>query len=355
MVGQGIVVPMKKKEKHKIKLPLNIPERYINLFRQKNSYSIREEAIKNYNNVFVTYDGMCLKNFKLLSNSSFNIKTKYDISFKWKYWKLVIEQFFVSKYGKSLASLHLNDENTYYVIHTKWFNYSFWISSSVFRLLKANSYDKEMILLYPEFWDNINYIQETLAFFPDLKKKIIPEGQHCFVKNFCLPEVREFTAGFTKDSLFTIKHFFEQRINSRNYSFDRIYITRENAKYRKIQNEKNVIQLLKEFNFTIVDFDVMSFVDQVSILRNAKILVTLHGAAMANTIFMSPNSKVLELMHEFKSEKSYRFSYWIQSSLVEIDYYVQFCTTLNQHENVLFCDLIVDIDLLQKNLNLMLS
>ncbi len=344
-----------KKHTVRVKLPLNIDLRYKKRFESKAVYSIKEENAALHKNVFVSHEGLCLKNLRLVPFSSFNISTKYDISFKWKYLQLVLEQYFVSKYGYSLKSQKLGGDETYFIIHTKWFNFSFWVSSSIHRLIQAYSYNPNMILIYPEGWDNIPYVQQTLSLFPNLRVKKIAKGEHCFVDKIYIPECREFTAGFNKKSLNLIRDFVLDKIQNDTKEYEKVYITRKNAKYRKIVNEDDILELLKKNNFHILDFDTISFFDQIKILQNTKCLVTLHGAALANTIFMPKQSSVLELMHEFSNPETYRFTYWIQTSQMDINYYIQFCEVISGHKNILMCDLKIDIELLNRNLRSMLA
>ena len=88
-----------------IPLPQNLPERYRRLFTKKSTYKVPELGVKEYKNVFVSHEGLCLQNLRLVPYSSFNICTRYDKSFGWQYYKLVLEQYLVSTFGKSLKKI----------------------------------------------------------------------------------------------------------------------------------------------------------------------------------------------------------------------------------------------------------
>lgn len=53
-------------------------------------------------NIFISYEGLVLKNLRLLPKSHFNLVGLKDETFYWLFWKLAIEQYFVSTFGKSL-------------------------------------------------------------------------------------------------------------------------------------------------------------------------------------------------------------------------------------------------------------
>ena len=82
--------------------------------------------------------------------------------------------------------------------------------------------------------------------------------------------------------------------------FKKIYIDRSdstsNVKHlRSIQNEEEVKKFLSSVGFEIVRLSEYSFQDQVSIFNKAEIIIGLHGAGFANTVFSRPNTKIIEL------------------------------------------------------------
>ena len=82
--------------------------------------------------------------------------------------------------------------------------------------------------------------------------------------------------------------------------FKKIYIDRSdstsNVKHlRSIQNEEEVKKFLSSMGFEIIRLSEYSFQDQVSIFNKAEIIIGLHGAGFANTVFSRPNTKIIEL------------------------------------------------------------
>ncbi len=82
----------------------------------------------------MSHEGLVLSRFILNTYSGFNLSGKLDINFYFKYWKLILEQFLVCKFGNSLKSSVYIDKK-YSIIHTIWFNYSFWITDSLNRCI----------------------------------------------------------------------------------------------------------------------------------------------------------------------------------------------------------------------------
>lgn len=73
----------------------------------------------------------------------------------------------------------------------------------------------------------------------------------------------------------------------------RIYISR-NCR-RHIVNEPELIQLLKQYNFQIIEDKPRSIAEQVALYHNAECIVGPHGASFSNLIWCQPGIKLLEL------------------------------------------------------------
>ena len=350
---------MRQKQEIHNSLPVNIDEEYRSLYERKSSYSCPNLEVRKYKNVFVSHEGLWFQHFCLLPYSTFNINSSYDAKHGWEFYRLVTEQYLVSTFGKSLKKITLSANRQYAIIHTKWFNYSFWMTSSLVRLRMLYKQTNDFTLIYPEEWDNIAYVQETLRAFPNLKVEKIPAGVHVQVPHLLLPEVRPFTACLNgddiKDVSSFIQNFFERDLAVIPTTPQKIFVNRKKASCRKIVNSDTVEQIVKKYGYEEVDFDEMSVVQQISCMRNAKNVVMLHGAGMANMMFASLKTKVLELMHEYTEPRTYRFIYWFLSVQMGCDYYVQFCKTLDTHSDEWRKDIQVDIKRLEDNLILMES
>lgn len=68
---------------------------------------------------------------------------------------------------------------------------------------------------------------------------------------------------------------------------------------RRVINLNEVVDALQknfiELNITIYDFDDLSLPDQVAIMDNTDLFISMHGAAMAQLVFMRPGTFVIEL------------------------------------------------------------
>lgn len=72
-----------------------------------------------------------------------------------------------------------------------------------------------------------------------------------------------------------------------------IYISRKGR--RKLINEEEIILILKQFNFTIIEDKPRSVSEQMSIFNNSQIIIGPHGAAFTNILWCKPQTLLIEL------------------------------------------------------------
>jgi hypothetical protein len=85
---------------------------------------------------------------------------------------------------------------------------------------------------------------------------------------------------------------------------ERIFISRRGT--RGLINEAEVEQTLQEYGFTKVYFEDISIPQQWSIARNAKVIVGVHGAALASIMFNRTGIKLIELFNPGYVTELYR-------------------------------------------------
>ena len=74
----------------------------------------------------------------------------------------------------------------------------------------------------------------------------------------------------------------------------RIYISREKARWRKVENEDEVLERLAPLGFEKVHLEELSLLEQVRLFHDAEALVGSHGSGFANLIFATPGATVIE-------------------------------------------------------------
>lgn len=96
-----------------------------------------------------------------------------------------------------------------------------------------------------------------------------------------------------------------------------IYITRKNASTRRLINEREIIAILQQYNFEIIDLELLSVQQQAELLNSAHVVISLHGSGLSNLVFCQPKTIVIEIFSPFYVYPCY----WLLSNLKQLNYY----------------------------------
>ena len=151
----------------------------------------------------------------------------------------------------------------------------------------------------------------SLLGFPEEKLLRIKNGMHLQCENLFVPYLNrglpEWKCEFLRESFIPADIEEPHRL---------IYISRNDALYRKIINENEVEDYLRNIGFEIVQMSKLPFLEQVKICAEARIVVAPHGAGLSNTVFCK-NAKILETF----SPSYVNVSFWILANHVGNEYY----------------------------------
>lgn len=220
-------------------------------------------------------------------------------------------------------------------------NNSIWNKASAFRslyrkgqTLPQNGYSTESLEAF-----NLRSTYKHTARIPLVTKDLYfsshlaPSGNY---NDQVMRELREFYFGF-----YEIPKEDPHRL---------VYVSRNLATRRHIQNENEVIENLHLLGFEIFSLETLSFREQVILLSQTKFLIGQHGAGLTNLLFMKNSTFVLELKTEGDSQN---LCYFSLASAMNVNYLFQFCA--GDGRTVQDSDITVDIDLLNQNLKMVLS
>ena len=133
-----------------------------------------------------------------------------------------------------------------------------------------------------------------------------------------------------KDSIEILKKFINPKINKEKSK--KIYVTREDSNYRKIINEGDVVTLLREKGYKVINPQLYEIDEQIEIFSNAEKIIAPHGSNLANIIFCKPGTEIIEIAPSFnENEKILR------------DRYLNLCVINNLQHNKIISDT-VDVE-----------
>jgi Glycosyltransferase 61 len=98
----------------------------------------------------------------------------------------------------------------------------------------------------------------------------------------------------------------------------RLYFSRAGAAVRRIANEKEISEALRQHDFEVLEAETLSFREQADLSANASMIIAPHGAALANIVFCQPGTRVVEIT----TRAGYRDWYWQLAAVAGLAYEV---------------------------------
>ena len=323
--------------------PINLNDNDDYLFQHEYEYICAEPIIKQYTNRYFNTEGYIYENFtSVIEKYSPNKVTKSNK---------------IKNFIKCLLFGNKIIQDDIIFIHDYWSNgYFHWNADALPKLfflsrqLLLNNYKLVILKEYLQF----DYIRESLDLFGiKVSDCIIVDNSKifkCKKITYCPPFTN--TGNYHSDIINEMSLFLKNKagvklLEPRRY----IYISRKNAAKRRVINEDEVEALLSKFNFEIIETENMTYIQQIHLFNETKWLISIHGAALTNMLFMNNNANVLEFRNEKDKSNNCYFSL---ASAMKLNYFYLKNERVDNESTDHVGDLQVDINKLEKLLQLYL-
>jgi capsular polysaccharide biosynthesis protein len=337
-----------------VHLPVNVGSDDLHLFEPYLKYKLSPQKVKTFKNVFVTYTGFCINNRGLIKESHHDHPHQMDD------YLVEASYYYHNAIDLQENQIVLDDDKTYLLIHHPWYNYYHWICESVFRAWMVKDKKDDMILILPDYYGKTDFVMGSLEPFGFKNIFFIPANKSLLIRTLCLPQIKPKVDSYNYKMVNQIKQFYLQYvIKEKKITIDigeRIYISRKKAHRKKIFNEEELETILLKYKFSIVNNEDYCFLEQVAIYSKARYLVSIHGSGLTNMLFMVNGSSIMEF-HKRKTNDAdwYSPAFWYFADALGYKYYHQMCEPTNVNDDYFNANYIVDIELFNKNLELMFS
>ncbi|MDB4224440.1 glycosyltransferase family 61 protein [Granulosicoccus sp.] len=168
-----------------------------------------------------------------------------------------------------------------------------------------------------------------------------------FERLICASAPRGFSSGVTPGWL--IDGYRRELLPMQTISTGRrLYISRRDANSRKFVNEDDVVHLLENVGFDIIELSQYNFVQKIALFANAEIIVGLSGAGLTNLMFCARGTRVIEIF----PTNFVTYFYASMAGYLELDYRAliienhSVLSTLNKY----YGNLVLDLELLRETL-----
>ena len=130
--------------------------------------------------------------------------------------------------------------------------------------------------------------------------------------------------------------------------FRRIYMRRLNNKLRPLSNLIQLEIMLRNQEFEFIDISTLTFLGQIRLFAEAKIVVGVSGAAFTNILFMNKGSHAISLYPSSLSTNYYVFQPLADASGVSL---IHFLTKKAGFDESLHAEASVDVERLENKIN----
>lgn len=181
----------------------------------------------------------------------------------------------------------------------RWFgNYYHWTSFCLPKLLMLIEAGMSSLIVLPRGMPDLDFIASSMELLGCKLERI--ERLSSPVTTFRSLTAVE-GAGCSPYALKRLRAKLLEAIPAVNEQADAsrgVYISRKNAFKRRLVNEDEIIDFLIHCNVRDVHAESLSFVDQLLLFSKTRVLIGLHGAGLANMIWMPPGSHIIEIIGE---------------------------------------------------------
>ncbi|RYE20270.1 MAG: glycosyltransferase family 61 protein [Sphingobacteriaceae bacterium] len=176
-------------------------------------------------------------------------------------------------------------------------NYYHWLIDALPRLLILAESDKTFKILLPYYTKD--YVKLTIDALGFANQYILKIDQTLFVDEVLLPGRTAYGIDQNPQLIRDLRSILIKNLHPvATKPFKFIYASRSRAKTRRLKNEDAIGDILKKYGFTVVYFEEVSFLEQIALMQETKILVGVHGANLTNSLFMQPGCILIELLNQ---------------------------------------------------------
>ncbi|WP_026956365.1 glycosyltransferase family 61 protein [Algoriphagus vanfongensis] len=226
-------------------------------------------------------------------------------------------------------------------------NYFHWMTDCLPRIWSGLEKGVSDRVLLHQSYKMLPYVQQSLKLI-GIKPIYYASDENLKVKKLVLTSR---TAEFPHFNIpWTLKTRDKLALLNGKAPHKKVYISRSLAPKRKVLNELEVELLLRKRGFEILHAEKLSVKQQIELMAQTKLFVSLHGAALTNMLFMHPGQSVLEFRNQGDDVTQ---CYFNLANALGLRYYY----TLNQgsEKNTILADFTVDLEALEETLDQILN
>lgn len=183
------------------------------------------------------------------------------------------------------------------IIHSVWTaGYYHWITESLPRAYLMKSAYPDVVPILPS--ERYHQFEESLIALGFSDVAYFPNGKNAILKNPIVTECPHQFATTSPELLIKVRDKIMASLNVKPVKspFRIVYVSRSKARGRKVMNEAEVEAALGRYDAEVINFEDLTFDEQVSLMQESSVLISIHGAALTNMVFMPAGGAIVELL-----------------------------------------------------------
>jgi len=214
-----------------------------------------------------------------------------------------------------LPKLRLN--SGLWVINHWSHGYFHWITESLAKISILHGINNDVKVLLPSNYQEHKFIRQSLDFLK-IEYSFLPLNRLTYVTDLYLGHFAYTSGNYSYLMMRNLAEKFNSRRKHVSNPRRRIWVSRDLAQKRSIENESQLYPILLKYGFEILTLEKYTFSEQVDICQSSEILAGLHGAGLTNMMFMPRGGKVIEIRRGGDDHSNCYFSL---ASIMDHKYY----------------------------------
>ena len=202
-------------------------------------------------------------------------------------------------------------------------NYYHWIVEVLGNLILLKDLIGKHKVILPTLTTAFHYESLTLFNINYTDSVTIPKNCVINPKSLLTSSISDKKQSYHPEHLKAISRFFLDETQTVSLEASKLIYIQRNSNRRAIVNEEEVCKALEEKGFTAVDPGKLPFVEQIKLFRQAKCIVSIHGAALTNCLFMHAGTSLVEIRNTKVDEidQDSQCHFHLIASVLDINYY----------------------------------
>lgn len=209
-------------------------------------------------------------------------------------------------------------------------------------------------IVFPGILSEIPYVRDSLTLFPEVQVTYLSKSKVSRFQELGWVSPMGEPYQFNPTLMRQLRRRFATLLGSEaRPGWRRTYISRAKANRRVVKNEQELEKVLAQFGFETRYMEELTLKEQMTICSESQILLGLHGAGLANMLFLPAGAFVIEL----RRDNGWASCFYRMAHAIAVDYTYCFGSSAPEDEtkNEIFVDMTIDPAQLEEKLREVVS